>query len=177
MKEYRVQNTEYRLICILFILAVILTGCRPRGVLSSHQMREVLVDLHKTEALMQVHNMTRGHYEDRDYYYAQVLEQHHITQAQFDSSLVWYTAHPQLFDKIYPKVIAQLESEKETFIAQHEKDLQLTPIGKRLKSTKPTLTDEQIDSIHWVIMHGMPTLWNPMPKEILMQDSINQLLP
>ena len=46
-----------------------------------------------------------------------MLERHSVTQAEFDSSLVWYTAHPQLFDKIYPKVMADLQKEEEKYIA------------------------------------------------------------
>ena len=63
-------------------------------------MRSVLVDLHTTDALLQMSGKQFLAAEEKSLYYAQVLETHGITQAQFDSSIVWYTAHPQLFDKI-----------------------------------------------------------------------------
>ena len=66
-----------------------------------------MIDLHKTDALLQVCGMQYGHDEEEDMYYAAILAKHSITQAQFDSSLVWYTKHPQLFDKIYPKVLKE----------------------------------------------------------------------
>ena len=66
-----------------------------------------MVDLHKTDAILQLNGMAYGHEEEKAIYYSIVLSKHGITQAQFDSSLVWYTAHPQLFDKIYPRVLTR----------------------------------------------------------------------
>ncbi len=80
-------------------------------------MRVVLVDLHKTEAMLQVAGLGIKDQDIKSIYYAQVLERHGVTQAEFDSSLVWYTAHPQLFDKIYPKVMADLKKEEEKYVA------------------------------------------------------------
>lgn len=149
-------------LCSLFLT---IAGCRPRGILHSGKMRDVLVDLHKTEALMVVHNYHHGYEEQRAYYYAEVLEKHGVTQAEFDSSLVWYTAHPKLFDKIYPKVMRQLHAEQDAFLAAHAEELQIRPRGKLDKQQAPTITQEQIDSINWVMLHGLPTLWNPMPDK------------
>lgn len=154
---------HYILVLALCSLFLIPTGCRPKGILHSWEMRELLVDLHKTEAMLQVHNYRNGYEEQRAFYYAEVLEKHGVTQAEFDSSLVWYTAHPKLFDKIYPKVLAQLQEEQKAFITANEEQLHLQPQGNKLNDEKPTLTNEQIDSINWVILHGLPTLWKPMP--------------
>lgn len=144
-------------------------GCRPKGILHSWEMRAVLVDLHKTDAMIQLSGLQHGYEEEKDIYYAQVLEKHGITQAEFDSSLIWYTAHPQLFDKIYPRVLKQLASEKETFESQHAEVLMLQPsiqkgvqsISTPQKPSRPSLTPEQIDSIQWVMRHGYPTIWTP----------------
>lgn len=147
---------------VFLLIAALWIGCRPNGILSSRQMREVLVDLHKADAILQVSGMQHGYDEDRNIYYATVLESHGITQSQFDSSLVWYTANPQLFDKIYPKVLAELESERDLFIAAHKQEL-----GPQLLKSETTivLTQQQIaaqiDSILWVSQHGYPSLWNP----------------
>lgn len=147
---------------VFLLIAALWIGCRPNGILSSRQMREVLVDLHKADAILQVSGMQHGYDEDRNIYYATVLERHGITQSQFDSSLVWYTANPQLFDKIYPKVLAELESERDLFIAAHKQEL-----GPQLLKSETTivLTQQQIaaqiDSILWVSQHGYPSLWNP----------------
>ena len=34
-----------------------------------------------------------------------------MTQSQFDSSLVWFTDNPQIFNKIYPKVVSRLQAD------------------------------------------------------------------
>ena len=158
----------------LLILLCITAGfvsCRPRGILHSWEMREVMIDLHKTDALIQLSGLQYGHSEETAIYYAQVLEKHGITQAQFDSSLVWYTAHPKLFDKIYPKVVAQLKEEEEQFLALHETELEEAAIPFVPAPTHP-LTPIQKDSIIWVTVNGYPSSWNP-----LMHDLENQLLP
>ncbi len=162
---------------ILGSLFLSLPSCRPHGILSSRQMRQVLVDLHKTDALLQVSGLMHGHNEAEDIYYAMVLEQHGITQAEFDSSLVWYTAHPQLFDKIYPKVLKQLEQEREDFIAMHDADLQ--PELKVEKNKRPRISDEQArrytDSLTWTTQHGYPLrYWHEYPS---VHDTVYQLFP
>ena len=43
------------------------------------------------------------------------MAKHGVTQAQFDSSLVWYTDHPLLFNRVYPKVLDQLKAEQELY--------------------------------------------------------------
>lgn len=164
------MNRIIRNILILCLLSCILclAGCRPKGILHSWELRSVLVDLHKTDALMQYKNLLGfQHEEERSIYYAQVLERHGITQAQFDSSLVWYTAHPAIFDKIYPKVMADLKAEEETYHALITKN-EPTP----QKPVVISLTKAQVDSIFHVTLHGLPSTWNP-----LVHDSEDELLP
>ena len=175
-------NGKSILVLSLCSLFLILSGCRPRGVLHSWKMREVLVDLHKTDALLQLSGLQYGHDEAANIYYAMTLERHDVTQAQFDSSLVWYTAHPQLFDKIYPKVLKDLQQEREAFIAAHDVELRVRAVSRgELVSNRPakkvrTFTKTQLDSVLWVSQHGYPTLWSPLPEN-LVHNSENQLLP
>jgi len=89
---------------------------RPRGVLSERRMREVLIDLHKAEGTLQIKGLANNDRQVALYYQA-VLQKHGITQAQFDSSLVWYTDNPNIFDKIYPNVVKQIESEYNVALA------------------------------------------------------------
>ncbi len=103
-------------------------GCRPHDVLSRKQMVDVLVDLHYTEATLGVAGYNYGHEEAMGKYYFVVLANHGVTQAQFDSSLVWYTKHPQFFDKIYPKVVAQLEENQKTWEEEHPTMVEKQPI-------------------------------------------------
>ena len=98
---------------MLLAVLVCFAACRPRGILSSHKMRNVLYDLHRAEAIIQVSGYNYGHDEDVARYYQVVLDKNHVTKAEFDSSLVWYTDHPQLFNRIYPKIMQRCQKEKE----------------------------------------------------------------
>ena len=94
--------------CIL-LLCVAMLGCRPRGILSNKEMRDVLYDLHRVDGALQTAGYNYGHTQEVAAYYKSVLDKHGVTQAQFDSSLVWFTDNPQIFNKIYPKVIDRLQ--------------------------------------------------------------------
>ena len=157
-------------LCSLFFT---LMGCRPKGILHSWEMRELLVDLHKTDALLQVCGLQYNQ-EKKNIYYAQILERHGTTQAQFDSSLVWYTAHPKLFDKIYPKVLKELKEEEEQYTALHEAELFLQPGQTFLNDLEVSQEDSQspfthrdLDSVLWVMQHGYPSTWYPMPFQCI----------
>lgn len=167
------MNRLIKYIFVLCLLSIVFTlpSCRPKGILHSWEMRKVLVDLHKTDALLQITGKMHISAEDNAIYYAQVLEKHGITQAQFDSSLVWYTAHPQLFDKIYPRVMADLKAEEEAFIAMHKEELEGAKEWEP-KKPKAVFTSAQLDSVLWVTQHGCPTTWFP-----LVHDFEDELFP
>ena len=151
------------LVLALYSLLLTLPSCRPKGILHSWEMRHVLVDLHKADALLQTHGLAQASPEDKALYYAQVLQKHGVTQAEFDSSLVWYTAHPQLFDKIYPKVLKDLKAEEDAFVALHEQALHLTPEEPEERLERQAFTQAEMDSILWVTQHGLPSMWQPLP--------------
>ena len=162
------KDKRYILVLVLCSLLIGLTGCRPKGILHSGEMRRVLIDLHKTEGAIQAAGVRFDAHEERDLYYAQVLEKHGITQAQFDSSLVWYTAHPQFFNKIYPKVLRELEAEEEAYVAAHQAELDLATNKNKKKSDEEekVFTRTDLDSVLWVTQHGMPTTWNPLVHDL-----------
>lgn len=97
----------------MLLACVAMIGCRPRHVLSNHEMRDVLYDLHRADGAIQVAGYNYSHDQEVAAYYKHILDKHGITQAQFDSSLVWYTDNPQIFNKIYPKVLERLEADLE----------------------------------------------------------------
>ena len=76
-------------------------------------MENILYDLHKAEAIIEVENLAVKQDSSINKFYEVLLEKHGISQAQFDSSIVWYTNNPQRFNKIYPRVIKRLEADLE----------------------------------------------------------------
>jgi hypothetical protein len=71
-------------------------------------MTEVLTDLHKLDGSLAAKGILYGKPDEKNAYYSSVLKKHGITQAQFDSSLVWYTKNPKKFDDVYIKVLENL---------------------------------------------------------------------
>lgn len=98
------------LYCVLFLVVPVACNRRPEGVLSRSTMRKVLVDLHKTDGLISVKNY-RG--EQKNECYQNVLMNYGISQAQFDSSIVWYSSKPKIFEKIYIDVLEDLQTEND----------------------------------------------------------------
>lgn len=96
--------------CVLFF-SLLLSSCaiRPSDVLSNRKMEQVLVDLHRADGILQQAGYNYGHDAEVVQYYQVVLERNGITQAQFDSSLVWYTDHPAYFSRVYPHVLRDLQ--------------------------------------------------------------------
>ena len=144
----------------LTMLALCFSGCRPPGILHSWEMREILCDLHKTDAAMQFAGISQAQSEARMIYYSQVLERHGTTQAEFDSSLVWYTAHPQLFDKIYPRVMKELKAQQEAFENEHHDELSVFKTGMtEVATVSRGISRAELDSVLWVTQHGYRSSW------------------
>jgi hypothetical protein len=99
---------------IIFFLGIgfLLAACdgRPSGVLSQDKMANVLTEMHKTDASLAQKGLLYGRYSDKAPYYKFILKKYGITQAEFDSSLVWYTKNPIRFERVYDNVLVQLTS-------------------------------------------------------------------
>lgn len=97
------------LLCLVAFITL-LTACNsdlPQGCLTSGEMEDVLVEWHSAMALA---NQTTG---DRNYqrnvYMDAILKKHGLTQAELDSSLLYYYSHADEFDLIYKRVAQRLE--------------------------------------------------------------------
>lgn len=104
-----------RIAVISILVVTLLTACqrRPDYVLSDKAMEDLLIDVHKTEAVITL-NQNKYPSEDKKRTIREaVYMRHNTTQAQFDSSLVWYGNHLDVYMDIYDRVVARLESENE----------------------------------------------------------------
>ncbi len=142
---------------ILLLLLVMGIGCRPKGILSSSQMEDALVMLHRTEGVIHAMDYNYGHDPEVVRIYSAALEQMGLTQAQVDSSLIWYTDHPQIFNKIYPRVTKRLEAE-----LQAERDRQ-NIVAVKVANRIP-LRDWQVILSEYI--HGYPVCLYHAPDPI-----------
>ena len=142
-----------------------IVGCRPRGVLSNREMRDVLYDLHRADGAIQVAGYNYSHDQELAGYYKNVLDKHGITQAEFDSSLVWFTDNPQIFNKIYPKVIERLEAD-----FQVEEQIRDVNREKKLASKKRTVSSPErqlrdIEEVKREMRNGYENPWKIWKSE------------
>lgn len=101
-----------RLLLPLLCAAVSLAGCRPSkpsGVLSESKMAAVLVDFHLAQGM--AGGTDRGASEELRYTYTQaVFRKHRITEAEFDSSMIYYCEHAEDLSRIYAVVNRRIEA-------------------------------------------------------------------
>ncbi len=137
------------------LLALCLVGCaRPDDVMRAGKMEDVLYDLHIAEGIIYARGYAYGHDSLVAKYYESVLAKHGITQAEFDSSLVWYTDHPLRFNKIYPKVIARLEADQQVYKAIREAEIEAQKSDKEkaklLKIKQDSIREDLLSDAYFV---------------------------
>ncbi|MCD7978393.1 MAG: DUF4296 domain-containing protein [Tannerellaceae bacterium] len=98
---------------VISISVLCLSGCSrtPRGVLSEKQMQAVLTDMQIAEAMIGVDYKTYADSAYKDALYQSVFRKHKITQAVYDSSLVWYGRNLDTYMKVYDRVKVDLEQQ------------------------------------------------------------------
>ena len=149
----------------MLLVCVAMLGCRPRGILSNREMRDVLYDLHRADGAIQVAGYNYSHDQELAGYYKNVLDKHGITQAEFDSSLVWFTDNPQIFNKIYPKVIERLEADFKV-----EEQIRDANREKKLASKKRTVSSPErqlrdIEEVKKELRNGYENPWKIWKSE------------
>ena len=99
------------LFMMAFAIAPLFQSCKPSlpsDVLSEGKMEEILYDYHLTQAAAETERLSSS---DMYAYRLAVLRKHGVTQAQFDSSMVYYTRHTELLQKVYENLYDRLNKE------------------------------------------------------------------
>jgi len=98
-----------------FLLLLMVIGCKPTvpsEYIQPEDMEDLLYDYHMATAL------AKNEYSDkmdmkRNAYFQMVLEKHHVSEAEFDSSLVYYYSHLDRLKEIYGRVSGRIAEEAE----------------------------------------------------------------
>lgn len=90
------------------ILLLFSCSSRPKGVLSQSKMADVLYEVYLSDAVDAIKFKASVDSAKRQSY-RYVLHKNNVSLANFDSSMVWYAAHPDEQEKLYDRVIKRME--------------------------------------------------------------------
>lgn len=109
-------------IITVFFTVVVFCSCgrRPRYVISEDKMMEVLFDIRLAQA---IYGNNTQFYSDsaKDALIAGVLEKYDITQAQLDTSLIWYADNIEQYRIINDSVSSRLKAKSNLVMTQKSK--------------------------------------------------------
>lgn len=109
---------------------------KPKNILSENQMRSLLKEMHLVDAA----SKQRFIKENRDIttkyaLYKGVLEKNEISKEVFDSSMMFYSNHPEIFANIYDSMLIDLEKMK--------LEIQSIPKNDSIPQNKTDLTEQE----------------------------------
>ena len=84
----------------------------PEGVLSEKEMIPVLVDIHIAQAATSLYSPQDSERYGMNELLPYILSIHHIEQVKYDSSISFYTRHPEIMQKMYDEVINELSKKQ-----------------------------------------------------------------
>ena len=110
------RSNAFTFFCFLCVCYALM-GCkpkRPKGILSESKMEKVMVDYHLAQGMA---DAVEGSDKEalRFKYIQAVFKKHHITEAEFDSSLVFYFQRSEDFLEIYKNVTIKVQAQAEKF--------------------------------------------------------------
>lgn len=80
----------------------------PDGILSEKKMQAVQLDMQLAEAMINLNSKEFSDDARKEALYQSIFRKYEITQAEYDSSLVWYGRHLDIYMKVYDRVLADL---------------------------------------------------------------------
>lgn len=103
-----------RLYLDLFLggLVFLITSCKPgmpSDILAPDELEEVLYDYHLAQGMAESSSDSVSY--KRYIYVQEVFRKHGITEAEFDSTMVWYSAHATYLNDIYKNLSLRYETE------------------------------------------------------------------
>lgn len=159
---------------IAFALMTLLCACdkAPRGIIKESDMVDLLVDLYKADAYVESYPMQFPDDSTRMLLKQSVYSKHGITQADYDTSLVWYAHNMDAYTDVYRRVIDRLDADRDKI------DMNAAPsrtavqrADERLASTRRRAangdsTDLWTQQRTWLITQGLHTGFIPFDVDL-----------
>ena len=137
-----VSTRKHILFFISAMLTILLASCRPSlpsHIISESDMEDILYDYHIASCLAKQDDKL-----NEDKMYSDILDKYGITQAKFDSSMVYYTRHYRLLKDIYNNIEYRM-SEKIVAMGGNVQDL--NSMGEGFSSADTTNFWNDVSSI------------------------------
>ncbi len=149
-----------RYIVVILLSALLTISCSktPDGVVNEKDMARLMVDMHKAEAIYE--EAENKYYNDslKLTLRQSVLQKHNVTPEMFDSTLVWYAHHLEVYNEVYDDVIKILDEEKQElsksdFTSSASIVSDIAPSKPRYKTTGDT-ADIWGRNRMWILLPG-----------------------
>lgn len=143
----------------ILILALISCSKTPEHVINEDNMARLMADIHKAEAMIEDESSITYNDSMKLTLRQSIFKKHNVTQAQFDTSLIWYSHHLEVYDKVYDDVLEHLNDElqvlsKGDFTAVSKNiDSDIKPSVPRYRTVGDT-ADIWGKSRTWVLLPG-----------------------
>ena len=106
------KTSFHILVCLIINTLFIACDHTPDYILKEKQMEDLLVDIHKSEALIETEYEKFNTSEKKEALRESVFRKHNTNKAQFDTSLMWYGRNLEKYVDIYGKVIERLRTQE-----------------------------------------------------------------
>ena len=106
-------------VVLTVISCLFLSGCGkqiPGDVIKPDEMEKILYDYQRTVAMNQSISYEKNY--EKDLLFRSVFDKYGITEAQFDSSMVWYTRHAKELAQIYDAIEKQMVKDRDEIKAR-----------------------------------------------------------
>jgi len=107
----------FKIVVCFFLFAACLSCSKPKpeipkGILTQKEMVPILVDIHIAQAAKDLyHTGDTARFSINDFL-PFILSSHHIEKAVYDSSIAFYTLHPEIMQQVYDDVINELSKKQ-----------------------------------------------------------------
>lgn len=113
---------KYLVVILIFAIGFIACGGKNYKVLSRTQMEAVLYDLQLAESMFQTSSDNFGTKKQKDALINSILKKHNITQADLDSSLVWYSDNIELYVRVTDSILSTLKQQRDIMDKEIQED-------------------------------------------------------
>lgn len=148
---------------LFFFLVSCLSACdkAPDGIIKESKMEDMLLDFCKAEGLIDLRQDDYPNDSTKLVLRQSIFEKYGVTMADYDTSLVWYAHHVEIYQKVYQRVIERLQKEQKELqgdIAAHTLSAQGLVSEKGLHKVYPPKGDTANvwqDNTMWLLTPGM----------------------